>query len=51
MVKEPVSVLAGVHYDHLEKSQLLEVIHMLDDLLIKCKEILAGMIREERMEG
>lgn len=50
MVKEPVSVLAGVHYDELEKSQLLKVIHVLDELLIKCKEILAGMIREERMD-
>ena len=33
LVKQPVSVLAGVHYDNLEKEQLMEVIRILDQLL------------------
>ena len=33
LVKQPVSVLAGVYYDNLEKEQLMEVIRILDQLL------------------
>ena len=32
-MKQPVSVLAGVYYDNLEKEQLMEVIRILDQLL------------------
>ena len=37
IVKQPVSVLAGVHYDDLKKEQLVEVIQILDKLLTDCK--------------
>lgn len=37
IVKQPVSVLGGVHYDDLEKEQLMEVIHVLEKLLAECK--------------
>ena len=33
LVKQPVSVLAGVYYDNLEKEQLMDVIRILDQLL------------------
>ena len=33
LVKQPVSVLAGVYYDNLEKEQFMEVIRILDQLL------------------
>lgn len=37
IAKQPVSVLAGVHYDDLRKEQLMEVIQILDKLLSDCK--------------
>lgn len=37
IVKQPVSVLAGVHYDDLKKEQLMEVIQILNKLLVDCK--------------
>lgn len=37
IAKQPISVLAGVHYDHLRKEQLMEVIQILDKLLSDCK--------------
>lgn len=37
IVKQPVSVLGGVHYDDLKKEQLMEVIHILEKLLTECK--------------
>lgn len=33
LVKQPVSELAGVYYDNLEKEQLMDVIRILDQLL------------------
>ena len=38
IVKQSVSVLAGVHYDDLKKEQLMEVIQILDKLLSDCKK-------------
>lgn len=37
IVKQPVSVLAGVHYDDLKKEQLMRVIQILNKLLVDCK--------------
>ena len=37
ITRQPVSVLAGVHYDDLKKEQLMEVIRILDKLLADCK--------------
>lgn len=37
IVKQPVTVMAGVHYDDLKKEQLQEVIQLLNKLLADCK--------------
>ena len=37
IVKQPVTVTAGVHYDDLKKEQLQEVIQLLNKLLADCK--------------
>ena len=37
IVKQPVTVMAGVHYDDLKKEQLQEVIQLLNKLLADYK--------------